>query len=301
MRFKLRQMEVFRAVMMTGSMSGAARLLNITQPAISRFILHTESSLGLRLFERRNGRLEPTTEALRLIPEVEILYADAQKIDRLATDLARRSGGGLTIAASPSLGLHVIPRAIARYLAARPQVHIRYYTALLSEMAAELTSHRADLAIAVLPVQDPGIICEPLAQGEMVCILPEDHPLAGGSDPLALAEIAPHPLVMYDRAIPFGQLIGTAFNEAGVEPHVVMEVPRAELAMAMVRAGAGLAIVDEFAVAGDLHGQIVVRPIAEEIGITLSVLEPRYGTPPGSIQRDFLNLLRSEFGRPLRR
>ena len=52
MRFKLRQMEVFRAVMLTGSMNGAARLLSVSQPAVSRLIAHTELSLGLQLFER---------------------------------------------------------------------------------------------------------------------------------------------------------------------------------------------------------------------------------------------------------
>lgn len=298
MRFKLRQMEVFRAVMATGSMSGAARLLNVTQPAISRIIQHTESSLGLLLFERRLGRLEPTAEALRLIPEVESLYEGARKIDSLARDLSRKSGGSLTIAASPSLALHVIPQVIARYMAAHPQVHIRYYTALLSAMPAELASRRADLAISVLPVEEAGLVCEGLADGEMVCLMPNGHLLAAQDGPLGLAEIATHPLVMYDLAIPFGVMIGAAFEAAGVEPSIAMEVPRAELAIAMVRAGIGLAIVDEFAVAGLQDPALTVRPIREAIGVTLSVITPRLPAPGGQNQRSFIALLRSELRRP---
>lgn len=298
MRFKLRQMEVFRAVMATGSMSGAARLLNITQPAISRIIQHTESSLGLLLFERRLGRLEPTAEALRLIPEVENLYEGAKKIDSLARDLARKSGGSLTIAASPSLALHVIPKVIARYIGAHPPVHIRYYTALLSAMPAELSSRRADLAISVLPLDHAELICEGLADGQMVCLMPNEHPLARQRGAVQLCEIAEHPLVMYDRAIPFGEMIGAAFEAAGVEPAIAMEVPRAELAIAMVRAGIGLAIVDEFAVAGLHDPSLIVRPIREAIWVTLSVITPRLSVPRGQNQRSFIALLRSELRRP---
>ena len=66
MRFKLRQMEVFRAVMLTGSMNGAAKLLFVSQPAVSRLIAHAEQSLGLQLFARDKGKLTPTPEAQRL-------------------------------------------------------------------------------------------------------------------------------------------------------------------------------------------------------------------------------------------
>lgn len=293
MRFKLRQMEVFRAVMITGSMSGAARLLNITQPAVSRVIAYTEQSLGLALFDRVGSRLVPTAEAQLLIGEVERLHEGAQQVDNLARELARRPGGTLTIAASPSLALHFIPPVIARFLAAHPQVHMRYHTTLLADMARELLSRRADLAISVLPLEDPGVRSEPFAEGEMVCLLPPGHPLAG-EGPLPLRAIAAHPLVMYDRAIPFGRLIGRAFETAGVVPRIAMELPRAELALAMVRAGIGLAIVDEFAVAGDLPGGVLRRPIAESIGITLSLLQSRYGPPPGQNARVFMDMLRAQ-------
>ena len=89
MRFKLRQMEVFRAVMLTGSMNGAA-LLFVSQPAVSRLIAHAEQSLGLQLFARDKGKLTPTPEAQRLFEEVGPLFEEALRIDELARDLAAR-------------------------------------------------------------------------------------------------------------------------------------------------------------------------------------------------------------------
>lgn len=294
MRFKLRQMEVFRAVMLTGSMSGAARLLNITQPAISRIVAYTEQSLGLTLFERAGGKLAPTAEAQLLIAEVDKLYDGARHVDELARELAKRPGGTLTIAASPSLALGFIPPVIAQFLAAHPQVHIRYHTTLLADMARELMGRQANLAISVLPLEDPAIICEPLTEGEMVCVAPATHALAR-SERVSLAEIGVYPLIMYDRGIPFGRLIGRAFEGASVTPRVAMEIPRAELAIAMVRAGIGLAIVDEFAVTGGLPAGLVGVPITEPIRITLSLLQSRYGPPQGQNARAFVRILRANF------
>lgn len=293
LRFKLRQMEVFRAVMLTGSMSGAARLLNITQPAVSRIVAYTEQTLGLRLFDRTGAKLVPTAEARLLIAEVERLYEGAQEVDALARDLARHPGGTLAIAASPSLALHFIPPVIARFLAACPQVHVRYHTTLLADMAHELLSRRASLAISVLPVEDPGLHAEALVEGEMVCILPAAHPLAA-LPRIPLREIAAHPLVMYDRAIPFGRLIAAAFDAVDVAPRIAMEVPRAELAIAMVHAGIGLAIVDEFAAGAPLPGGLTRRPLVEPIRMTLSLLQSRFHPPQGQTLRIFTELLRDQ-------
>ena len=178
MRFKLRQMEVFRAVMLTGSMNGAAKLLFVSQPAVSRLIAHAEQSLGLQLFARDKGKLTPTPEAQRLFEEVGPLFEEALRIDELARDLAARPEGALTLCASPSLALNFLPPAIARYLELHPGVRLKFHTTLLADMAHELLGRKAELAISVLPVDHPNLVVEPLATGEMVCILPEGHPLA---------------------------------------------------------------------------------------------------------------------------
>ena len=61
----LRQVEVIRAVMMTGTIQGAAEFLNVSPPGISRLMKHTEDSLGVRLFERKAGLFVPAPEAAR--------------------------------------------------------------------------------------------------------------------------------------------------------------------------------------------------------------------------------------------
>src|SRR4051812_21627111 len=104
MSLSLRQIEVFRAVMVTGSISGGARLLRVSQPAVSRLLAYTEDRLGARLFERVRGRLHPAPEARRLFQGVDEVYRSVQRVNDLAQDLLRPSAGYVSVVSSPSSG-----------------------------------------------------------------------------------------------------------------------------------------------------------------------------------------------------
>ncbi|WLW59642.1 LysR family transcriptional regulator [Achromobacter aegrifaciens] len=290
MRFKLRQMEAFRAVMLTGSMNGAAKLLFVSQPAVSRLIAHTEQSLGLQLFERDKGKLTPTPEAQRLFQEVGPLFDEALRIDELARDLAERPEGALTLCSSPSLALNFVPPVIAQYMELYPNVRLKFHTTLLSDMAHELLGRKAELAVSVLPIDHPNLVVEPLATGEMVCILPQGHALAA-KRAVSLAELAECRLILYNRNIPFGQLVAAAFQRAGVSWNPAVEIVRAELACALVRVGAGVAIVDEFSVGQQGWPGVVTRPLRESIPLSLSLVRSRFERPSRQVQR-FVRLIK---------
>src|SRR5690606_38915260 len=86
-KLNIRQIEAFRAVMLSGSVVGAAKLLNVTQPGVSRTIGHLELHLGYELFERRGRRIFPTPEAEALYREVERLYVGVEQIGQAAMDI----------------------------------------------------------------------------------------------------------------------------------------------------------------------------------------------------------------------
>ena len=100
MKLNLRQIEVFRAIMISGSISGASKLLFVSQPAVSRLIAYTEQRLGLMLFERIKGRLSPTPEARRLFVEVTALYQNVQRVNEVADNLAENREGQLRLSLS---------------------------------------------------------------------------------------------------------------------------------------------------------------------------------------------------------
>ncbi|PLZ04375.1 LysR family transcriptional regulator [Burkholderia sp. WAC0059] len=290
MRFKFRQMEVFRAVMLTGSMNGAARLLYVSQPAVSRLIAHTERTLGLRLFDRERGKLTPTAEAELLFKEVGALFEEAVRIDEFARDLSSNPAGNLRLCSSPSLALNFVPPVVARYLALHPQVRVKFHTTLLSNIADELLARKVELAVSVLPLDHPNLVVEPFASGRMVCIVPEGHPLAR-LEAVELRALVDYPLIAYARGIPFGQLVASAFERAGIQWQAAVEIVRAESACAFVRDGAGVAIVDEFSVGGWGWPGVVVRPLAEVIPLTLSLLRSRFDRPSAHV-RELSRMLR---------
>jgi DNA-binding transcriptional LysR family regulator len=271
-------MEVFRAVMIAGSMNGASSILNISQPAISRTIAHTEQVLSMRLFERRRGKLIPTQEAELLFEHVDRLYAAAMQVNRFAEDLSERPTGTLSICASPSLALGFIPGVVSAYLKKNPDVSVRYWTALLAEVPNELISRQADIAITVLPIEDENLDVTTLAQGHMVCVFKVGHPLASKKT-VSFKDLSPYPLVSYNRGASFGRLIANAFSKCKVQPKMVAEVPRAELALALVREDVGYALLDRFAISHLSLQDVEVRPLEEKISTSVNLIRSRHHEP----------------------
>src|SRR5258708_31327643 len=107
-----RQLEVFRAIMRCGTLTGAAKALNVSQPALSQILLHTEDELGLKLFERLKGRLVPTPEAEQLFPEADRLFRDFDNLRRFASDLKHGKTGLLRLPSPPPPSPSMRPHAL---------------------------------------------------------------------------------------------------------------------------------------------------------------------------------------------
>ena len=89
----LRHIEVFYAIMRAGTITEAARILNVSQPAVSVALKHFESRIGMRLFDRAGGRLKPTPEAKALLPDVAEIFGRLSAVERFSQDLAGGSRG----------------------------------------------------------------------------------------------------------------------------------------------------------------------------------------------------------------
>lgn len=275
MKFRLRQMEVFRAVMLTGSINGASKLLFTSQPTLSRIVSHTEQTLGLVLFNRIKGKLVPTPEGEALFREVDDFYQRALRVDEFARGLAQGPTGTLNIASSPCLSHGLMARAIARFVQRYPLIRINYHTTLLNGMAQEVLSNKVDLAVSVLPLEHPNLNVRPFTEGRMVCIAPRGHALARigtANGAVSLADLADFPLIAHHPSIPFGRLVSAAFRKAGVIRHAQIDIHQTDVACSLVRAGAGVAVVDPFTVDGLACDDLLVLPLAEEILLTPSVV-----------------------------
>lgn len=262
MSLNLRQIEVFRAVMITGSIRGASELLFVSEPAVSRLLSHTEQRIGFALFERIRGRLHATAEAKKLFPEVETVYDCVKRVNEMARDLCEHQEGILNLVASPSLGQMLIPNAIAEYRHSHPNVKLTFHYLTFMPLTERLLKRQADLAVTILPADHPNLEQEVIGEAKLVCVFPDNHPLSKRTE-VSVQDLLAFPFISYDRNSPFGKMVQTVFTQYDANQTVkaVAEVGSPQNACALVQAGAGIALVDEFSARSWPSSRFVTRPM----------------------------------------
>jgi DNA-binding transcriptional LysR family regulator len=273
----LRQIEAFRAVMLTGSVVGAARQMNVTQPGVSRTIGLMELRIGYPLFERRGRRLVPTPEAEALYREIEQLYGSIDRISQVAQDIRFQRAGALRVATLPALAQWLVPRAIARFQSTRPNVTV-FVQSLPSRQIAELVSTRQfDVGIVELPLSRPAIEIEPLEPVHSMAVMPAGHHLAVKTQ-ISLKDLDGERMVMLSQHSFVRYQIDEAFSTLGVAPNVVLETPSSSIACALVAAGAGITLVSRWTAAPFARADLVVRSVKEAIASRYAIIFPQITT-----------------------
>ncbi len=255
----LRQIEVFHAIMKTGSISGAAGLLRVSQPAVSQVLLHTEDQLRFPLFHRVKGRLRETPQARALFREVENVYDGLQRVKSMAHSLRHQASGTMQIIASPGPGHFLLPEALRRFRAVYPQARVTLDLLSYGPMVEKMKTQEADLAVAMCPSAETTLTTSYLCASKLYCLLPSGDPL-GRAEALAPRDLKARPLIAYAGASAVGRLALKAFHEAGEDADIAVTVPFGCNAYSLVSAGIGIAIVDGFtAVAAKAFGLHVVK------------------------------------------
>jgi DNA-binding transcriptional LysR family regulator len=266
----LRQIETFRAVMLSGGISDAARLLKVTQPGVSRTVKHLETQLGFRLFQRLKGRLIPTHEARLLFDQVQAVYQGVQGIDDFAQSLRNGSHATLRVACSPSLGLEVVPQALATWWARAPSSRFALEILPSPALIDALVSGQSDIGLCAAEVEHPMLRSVRLGHMDMVCMAPQ-HLSLGGKRHVCPADVAELPFIAFDAQTHQGQQVRAAFDAAGVPFAPLATVRFARTACSLVAAGLGVAFVDPLT-AHHVHGAHHLHPIRPAIRIPVLAL-----------------------------
>jgi DNA-binding transcriptional LysR family regulator len=274
MTLNLRQIEVFRAVMDAGSVSGAAQTLHVSAPAVSRLLSYCETKLGFELFKRTRGRLYPTADAHRLYAEVEAVFVAMNRVNEVAHQIAERQAGVLHIVSSPSIGQLLIPQAIANFHELRPEVKLTFQFMNHALLKAQVLDGHADLGVAILPVDHPKLEATSLGQGRLVLICPKGSAMSKLASVTA-KQLKGVPLIAYSSASPFGKAIEAIFSQEADSPVVSVEVGSPQNACALVQMGADVALVDEFSVRNWPNPNFAVIPLLPEARLHVSVVYSR--------------------------
>ncbi|MPW21019.1 LysR family transcriptional regulator [Paraburkholderia sp. CNPSo 3157] len=289
---RLRHIEVFHAIMRTGSLSKAAELLCVSQPAVSKVLAHAERSVGLTLFNRVHGRLQPTREAELLFSETQKLQTSLDSIRDLARNLALQPEGHLRIGCLPSLGLSLIPSTVEAFRAAYPRVSLKIQTRHTEELLNALLTRDLDLAVALNPPARPGIASVELGRTPVVCVGPrDDNPAA---EALTLQTFVEGDWISIGNVDPLGELIGNALHALGLDGHVpTVEAHTWHVARALAARGIGYALLDELTAKSGAEA-VTVRPIAPPLSVGVYALW-RDGGMTSQAGNAFIDVLRACF------
>ena len=241
---RLRQIEVFHAVYSNGSISAAARALNVSQPSVSKVLRHTEDQLGITLFTLVRGRLLPTDEAHALFREVDEVFHRISSLQQTARNLRGTGAGHLRLGVVPSLGHELAPRAVTAFRAQHPEVTFDIQTLHHNDMIQALYERECDLAIGYDPPAHPRMATHKLATAELLVVSPRGT--FDRDQTVPIDELEQHDIIGVATSGPVGDIAAAAFERAGVSAREVVSVGTYYIAAALARFGCGVALVDEF-------------------------------------------------------
>ncbi|MDX0520231.1 LysR family transcriptional regulator [Sinorhizobium medicae] len=265
MGLTLRQIEVIRAVMIAGTIAGAARLMNVAQPGVSRTMKHIESALGIKLFVRKAGRYVPTAEARNVFAQLQEVHRKVDDLQFSIGQLERGRGVELALGSVPSIANAMVPQAIATLMRRHPDIRINFDILRIEEAIDYLLLGKGELVAMSYHLSHPSITFEPLSRGHLVCIAAREHPIAERTS-ISAREIAGHPLIGLDPRDPYGAIIAGIFESEGLEYHTPIRARFGTTVCALVRRNLGIAVVDAFTVGDMTDQELAVIPIDEETG-----------------------------------
>lgn len=291
MSLRFRQLQAFHAIVETGTVTGAADQLGISQPGISNLLAQLERHTRLKLFERSKGRLIPTPEAGVLYQEIDTVVRGLDHVVQAVTDLQNKQAGQLQVASPHSLSFGMMPKLIAEFSANKPDMSIAFQSNYSTKVQEWVLAGLFEVGICELPLLYDSFETE-MFQFETLCALPEDSPLAK-YDVLTPEILEDEPFIVMGPEHMTHRRTREAFHNAGKRwrPRVHSHLFKNNLSF--VKEGMGVTILDPFVVKFDREGGFITRPFRPAVTIEMAIITSK-ARPLSAIGRDFRKILSAE-------
>lgn len=225
----------FLGVLETGTLSGAARSLGMTQPTIGRHVAALEKALGLALSTRSQAGLLATNVALELQPYAESMRSNVAALERTASSQGAGANGTVRITASEVIGVEVLPTIVRRLRERHPDLKIEL---VLTDRVQDLFQREADIAVRMVRPTQEALIARRIGHIAVGLHANREY-LAGHKRPRTAADLAAHDLIGFDVESAFvrsvlGSLKG--YDRAAFAIRTDHDLAY----LALIRAGAGI-------------------------------------------------------------
>ncbi|MEO9492094.1 MAG: LysR family transcriptional regulator [Marinomonas sp.] len=239
-----RQLEIFYHVYRAGSISGAARDLNVSQPSVSKVLRHTEDQLGIELFQRSKGRLKPTPAADELFGEADDLYGRLASFNRSLDNIRQRRGGHMRLSVLPSLSLSVGPELISRMRVTDDSLSFELTTLHSADLARVLLEKQSDLSIGFEPIHDSRILTKQVGTGAFAMV--SAHALHEGNEQDVAGLLANEDFIGIQESGPLGGIVEQELLRRDIVPKTVITAHTYHVALSLARKQLGIAITDQY-------------------------------------------------------
>lgn len=280
----IRQLEAFAAVMSSGSITGAARLLDRSQPAVTRLIHELEAAAGYALFTRHGPRVAPTAEGFQLFEEVQQLLGDWRRLQQRVDEIGRGGAQPLVLAATSAAALGLVPAALQALEAGEGTGAVRLVSGSPERVMESVLTGAVQLGVASLPLEHRGLQVLWIGEAPCVAVLPDGDPLAA-HDVVPATALAGRRLVTLSNpfrlrhridALLGGGTAGAAQEgEGGSRGADVIDTNSSVNAQALVRAGLGIALLDPLTVHGVPMAGVQLRPLDVNIPFFFGAVVPQ--------------------------
>ena len=291
-KLSYRQVEAFRAVMIAGTTTGAAGLLYISQPAVSRLLNDFEVAVKIKLFERHHKRLAPTPEALLLFEEVERSFVGIDRLATMAEELRDFQRGSLKVAAMPAIALGFLPRVMQQFSQHHQGVNLTLQVRSSQQVADWIATQHFDVGIGAINVADPALAVEVLGEAALVCALPANHPLVEKKT-IVPEDLRDQPFISLGPEQSVRYKVDEVFEQARVSRQLVFDTQLSHVACSFVDAGSGVALVDPITALHFSSANLVFRPFEPWVSFSYHLLYPAHRARSRATE-EFSQLLKQE-------
>ena len=292
MKITFRQIDAFRTVVSTGTVTASAQMLGISQPAVSRLISDLEREVGFRLFTRSGRNLKPTVEARLLVEEVRRALSGLERIKAAAQAIRQFQHAQLRLITTPSFASTLAPHLIKKFSERRPEAMISLEIQSSDDTVEWMVSQNHDFGIAPPTGKNPTMMSQTLVNAEAVCILPCGHRLEGKKQ-ITPKDLADESFISYLPDSIFRFEVDEIFREAGVERRLQYEARTTDAICSLVAEGLGVSIVGTgFGKKGNAPGYSAV-PFVPSIAFRAALIWSRQKTM-SAVAEDFLAMVEDE-------
>ncbi|MGO9872742.1 MAG: LysR family transcriptional regulator [Acidimicrobiia bacterium] len=246
----LRQLEALLAVAEEGSFTAAADRLHTVQSNVSGHVHQLEAELGVQLLVRSRQGTVPTEFGVRVLDRARAVRSELEALRKDVSMLQGLETGHATLGVVGTVSRSLVPALVVEMRRVAPALSLRLTEGASERLAVDVAERQLASAVVTEPVSDPRLVVEHLRDEDLVGLVPATVAL-GEREPVTLASIAEHPLILPPQGNPLRDEVDDAARAEHVELRVPIEVEGIRLIADLVASGAGVSILPETAVPDD--------------------------------------------------